>query len=299
VIEQCGGTVGVEAGMRAMVCATEGISETTTDAQEIATVLEKTKDRMMATGFIMGADESRYRTMILEFENSYTMGVNKWPNTLTSAHRVLANWKGPTTTGVRTKTHGVSFNTDGGETEGKGPRCWYCNEWGHLKRDWTKRHGSASTGGGNASTGGRARGATVGGDANTQVSELTGAEGATEQTAEQLLTNAIDSGEYDADAHFSFLGLAGDAEVTLNSVGGNSIPSDWILLDNQSTVDVFCNAGFLTNLRVVPTSMRIRTQAGEITTNMMGDLSDYGPVWYCKEGIANILSLNNGRAGTR
>lgn len=114
--------------MRAMVCATEGISEATTDAQEIATVLEKTKDRMMATGFIMGADESRYRTMILEFENSYTMGVNKWPSTLTSAHRVLANWKGPAAAGVRTETHGVSFNTDGGETEGRGPRCWYCNE---------------------------------------------------------------------------------------------------------------------------------------------------------------------------
>ena len=39
--------------------------------------------------------------------------------------------------------------------------------------------------------------------------------------------------------------------------------------------------------------MRIRTQAGEITTNMIGDLHNYGPVWYCENGIANILSLNN------
>jgi hypothetical protein len=81
---------------------------------------------MLTTGFIMGADKARYKSMILEFENTYTMGVNKWPKMLTDAHRVLANWKGIKTTGVCIDTQGVSFNTDGAVEDrggGRGPKC--------------------------------------------------------------------------------------------------------------------------------------------------------------------------------
>jgi hypothetical protein len=285
VIEQCGGTVGYEEGVKSMVCTEEGISETTTDVGELKLVLNKTKERMLATGFIMGADEARYKSMILEFENSYTMGVNKWPKTLTDAHRVLANWKGITTTGVRIDTQGVSFNTDGAAEDrggGRGPRCWRCFEVGHLKRDCPNPRANPAGQGGQPAVAGS-------GDANTQVSELSSTEEAKEQTANQLLTEAACSGEYDGEVHFSFL----SGGVALNNNSAGNIPSDWILLDNQSTVDVFSNKKLLNNIRKVPTSMRIRTQAGEITTNMIGDLDNYGPVWYCEGGIANILSLNN------
>jgi hypothetical protein len=55
VIEQCGGTVGYEEGVRSMVCTDAGISQTTTNAGEVKSVLDKTKEQMLATGFIMGA----------------------------------------------------------------------------------------------------------------------------------------------------------------------------------------------------------------------------------------------------
>jgi hypothetical protein len=295
VIEQCGGTVGYEEGVRSMVCTDKGISQTTTDAGQVKTVLEKTKERMLATGFIMGADETRYKSMILEFENSYTMGVNKWPKTLTDAHRVLANWKGTTTSGVRIDTQGVSFNTDGAAEDrggGRGPKCWRCFKVGHLKRDCPNPRVNPAGQNGPPAVAATTTGA--GGDANTQVSELTGPEReAKEQaaTANQLLTDAANSGEYDGEAHFSF--LTNNGGVALNSNNTSNIPSDWILLDNQSTVDVFSNRNLLENIRKAPNSMRIRTQAGDITTNMIGDLHNYGPVWYCENGIANILSLNN------
>jgi hypothetical protein len=293
VIEQCGGTVGYEEGVQATVYKDEGVSPTTTDAGEIKSVLDKTKERMLATGFIMGADEARYKSMILEFENSYTMGVDKWPKTLTDAHRVLANWKGIATAGVRIDSQGVSFNTDGttedrGGGGGRGPKCWRCFEVGHLKRDCPNPKVAPGTQGGQPAGAAPAAG---GGDANTQVSELTSTEDSKELTANQLLTNAASSGEYDAEVHFSFL----ECGVALNNIGpsNSNIPSDWILLDNQSTVDVFSNEKLLKNIRTVPSSMRIRTQAGEITTNTVGDLHNYGSVWYCEGGIANILSLNN------
>jgi hypothetical protein len=86
---------------------------------------------------------------------------------------------------------------------------------------------------------------------------LTGTEEAKEQTAtaNQLLTEAACSGEYDCEVHFSFLECADNGGVALNSNSASNIPSDWILLDNQSTVDLFSNEKLLENIRKVPTSM--------------------------------------------
>ena len=71
------------------------------------------------------------------------------------------------------------------------------------------------------------------------------------------------------------------------------IPLWWILLDSQSTVDVFCNAGLLVNIRTVNHRMYIHCNAGIMWTDQQGDLPGYGRVWFCPNAIANILSLHN------
>jgi hypothetical protein len=70
------------------------------------------------------------------------------------------------------------------------------------------------------------------------------------------------------------------------------LPCNWILLDNQSTVNVFSNRALLGNV-----GSRSRDghplQCGS-HDRMMGDLPGYdGPVWYNPDGIANILSLSD------
>ena len=80
-------------------------------------------------------------------------------------------------------------------------------------------------------------------------------------------------------------------DANLISQNKGEIDPNWILLDSQSMVDLFCNAALLTNLRVVGRTLKIRCNAGNMTTNMVGDLDGYGTVWYHKKGIANILSL--------
>ena len=73
---------------------------------------------------------------------------------------------------------------------------------------------------------------------------------------------------------------------------GGHLPLEWILLDNQSTVDVFTNCHLLKNICRSKTNMFIHCTTGVAKTNMIGDLPGYGTVWYHPDRIANILSLS-------
>jgi len=66
---------------------------------------------------------------------------------------------------------------------------------------------------------------------------------------------------------------------------------DLILLDNQSTVDIFCNKRLLRDIHVTNDDMTVHGNGGALTTNKKGTLKNYGEVWYHKDAITNILSL--------
>jgi hypothetical protein len=85
--------------------------------------------------------------------------------------------------------------------------------------------------------------------------------------------------------------------LNLNPLGGmqeseSVLPPGWILLDNQSTVNVFSNPRMLRNIRPAKTTMNINCNAGVTRTKLIGDLPGHGEVWYNPSGIANILSLS-------
>ena len=73
---------------------------------------------------------------------------------------------------------------------------------------------------------------------------------------------------------------------------GGHLPMEWVLLDNQSTIDVFVNHRLLRNIRQIGQYMYIHCTARLTRTNLVGELPGYGTVWFHPDGIANILSLS-------
>ena len=86
-------------------------------------------------------------------------------------------------------------------------------------------------------------------------------------------------------------GTAVEQQHVLSHSGGRINPL-WVLLDNQSTVDVFLNIRLLKNIRKSDRSLTIFSTRGLTTTDLQGDLPGYGTVLFHPGGIANILSLS-------
>ena len=105
-----------------------------------------------------------------------------------------------------------------------------------------------------------------------------------------LITTGGPADEYN-ESEFTFCQNGSNTVAYNMATRSNNLPETWILLDNQSTIDVFANRKLLKNIRKIETSMHIHCTAGVTRTNTIGDLPGYGTVWYHPSGIANILSL--------
>jgi hypothetical protein len=89
----------------------------------------------------------------------------------------------------------------------------------------------------------------------------------------------------------------GHDEISLCTIDGgkadNTKLKDMLLLDNQSTIDLFCNKQLVTNIRKVCDTMTVMGNGGKLTTRKKADFKGYGKVWFDERAITNILSLKN------
>jgi hypothetical protein len=283
VIEQCGASLGEDPLTRLMVCKDLGFQPTTTTATEMTEITKKVRDYTLGAALILGSDPDWYISMIKGLKNASLAGRDEWPKNVTEAYNYLSKWKGDDTNanahGSR-NYEGVAFTSNSNTSNKREPQPWHtkmtcqnCDKIGYIAAFCENKKAFLEA----SST-------------NVQVAE----DG--HEEAEQQLLNAIQH-EADNKDYYADLFLLEDQEhrsasfQVKDGVNGGRIPKEWILLDSQSTTAAFSNPDLLRDIHEIRGSLTIHTQADKAVTKLRGTVPGYVKVWYCPNGIANILSL--------
>ena len=267
VVEHCGGTLVDYNDVENELTALSLTFRTATDEQ-ITQAKQTAKDKLLGVSYLMCVDRTKFGKLLEDVENAYLTGVDQFPKSVNDAYHRVTNWSndprnvmniiGPT-------NDGLAFAQDSGggsgNNQGKKPiQCYACKEMGH--KSYECPYPKAPT-------------------TNAVPTPTTNVPHEAAVNHVHISSNdEVNSDDDDSNLEFSF-----------HTKNLQQTPDTWVLLDNQSTVDVFFNAALLENIRVSDSSLDIYCNAGVATVNKIGNFPGYGTVWYHPGGIANILSL--------
>jgi hypothetical protein len=231
------------------------------------------RDETLAMLFLQKLDKKRYNNTLVEWENSLADGTDIYPKTLPDAlKRINSRKVADPATGVAGQ--GVAFATQGQEqpkgkkSTGNGSNCYFCDQPGHRKKNCPLLEKAYKL---------------FDEENSKKQSDTKVNNGKINMTVSEALIENCDRGfGFVIQNHHTYSSAVLHNHNTLD-------PFD-LLCDCQSTVNLVHNEKLLTNIRKAKVPLSVSGISGEqLIVTKVGDLGDFGEVYYHPAAKANIL----------
>jgi hypothetical protein len=230
--------------------------------EEIRDATKAAKDKCMAITFLSGADKARYGKLFEDLENDYTKGIHYCPTNVISAYHLLVdynNFQRPASR-VHTDSEAVSFANVKRVNQYKSDiKCYNCNKLVHyandcIEEDWRKK--------GNVEEG------VIGIHPEYNYEDI---DEFAFLNVDVDLDHRYDTSSTSLDVRdCAFVNEVDVSDEYIFHQSKVHVNPDWILLDNHSTMGIFCNKALLSNIRDSDKIILIYCNAGTRRVSQVG-----------------------------